>query len=98
MDYFSYYNTIMDQSFTSQRISLVKAALGQEPFDLLICNVQVVNVHTGQIEPGNIGIYQGRVATTHALQDAPAHKVLDGEGNFAIPGFIDTHVHIDSLC
>ena len=81
---------------SSVRIDLVQAAQGKIPFDMLLCDLQIVNVFNGLIEPGNIGILQGRIVTCKAKSDAPAMQVIDGQGRFAIPGLIDTHVHIDS--
>ena len=80
---------------TSQRKILIKCALGQLPLDLVIENVQVVNVYTGRIEPGAIGIKAGYIVTTNAA-GLPTRRRLDGKGSFALPGFIDAHVHLDS--
>ncbi|MFN8456030.1 MAG: adenine deaminase [Anaerolineae bacterium] len=79
----------------SKRKALIQAALGQEPLDLRIDNLQVVNVYTGNIEPGALGIKAGRIVTTQA-DGLAAEVVFDGQGQYALPGFIDTHVHIDS--
>ncbi len=46
--------------------SLIRAALGYEPLDLLIDHVQVVDVHTGVIEPGTVGIKAGRIVPADA--------------------------------
>jgi adenine deaminase len=75
--------------------SLIRAALGYEPLDLLINHVQVVNVYAGVIEPGAVGIKAGRIVTTDA-SGLEADRTIDGAGRFAVPGFIDSHVHIDS--
>lgn len=77
------------------RKKFVQAGLGIVRLDLIIDNVQVVNVYTGRVEPGSIGILDGHVITPQA-QGYDAVKVIDGKGRYAIPGFIDTHVHIDS--
>jgi adenine deaminase len=77
------------------RKKMIQAGMGNAPLDLLIDNVQAVNVYTGKIEPGAIGILEGRVVTPYA-QGYEARQVFDGKGRFAIPGFFDTHVHIDS--
>ncbi|RLD02527.1 MAG: adenine deaminase, partial [Chloroflexota bacterium] len=79
----------------SERKDLIRAALGQVPLDLRIDRVQVVNVFSGTIEPGSIGIKGGRIVTPYAA-DYDANVVVDGQGRFALPGFIDTHVHLDS--
>lgn len=78
-----------------ERKNLIRAALGELPLDLRIDNLQVVNVFNGTIEPGSIGIKDGRIVTPYAA-DYQATRVLDGGGKFALPGFIDTHVHLDS--
>ncbi len=78
-----------------ERKNLIRAALGEVPLDLRIDRVQVVNVYSGSIEPGSIGIKDGRIVTPYA-GDYRADQVLDGGGSYAIPGFIDTHVHLDS--
>ncbi|MEJ5202564.1 MAG: adenine deaminase [Anaerolineales bacterium] len=79
-----------------QRIELVEAALGYLPFDAVIDNVKVVNVYTGNILDGAIGIKNGRVVTFRAPKNAESMQYMDGKGKYAIPGLIDTHVHIDS--
>ncbi|MFZ5820025.1 MAG: adenine deaminase [Chloroflexota bacterium] len=78
-----------------ERKTLIQTALGQHPLDLLIENVQVVNVHTGKVEPGAIGIQGGRIVTPYA-SGYEAKKTINGGGRYAMPGFFDTHVHIDS--
>lgn len=79
----------------AERIRLIQAARGEIPLDLVIQNVKLVNVYSGQIQAAEIGIIDGRVATLNA-GDASAAEVIDAGGMFAIPGLIDTHVHIDS--
>jgi adenine deaminase len=79
----------------AEQKSLINAALGHEPLDLRIDHVQVVNVYTGVIEPGSIGIKAGCIATTDAA-GLQTERTVDGAGRFAVPGFIDSHVHIDS--
>ena len=79
----------------AERKGLIRAALGEDPLDLIIKNVRVVNVYTGEVEPGAIGIRDGRIITPDAI-DYAASQVIDGGGRYAIPGFFDTHVHLDS--
>lgn len=86
------------------RRALVEAALGKRPFDLLIQNVQLVNVFTGEIYPAEVGIYDGFIAHVEANPDKEnreksvmeAVETFDGEGQFLVPGFIDSHVHVES--
>jgi len=79
----------------AERKDLIEAALGHQPLDLIIHNVRLVNVYTGLVEPASVGIRHGRVVTLDA-QDFQATETFDGGGRYAMPGFIDTHVHIDS--
>lgn len=78
-----------------ERKALIHAALGHTPLDLLIQNVQVLDVYNGGVFPGAIGIFNGRIVSTSA-EGYRARAVFDGQGMFAIPGLIDTHVHLDS--
>jgi adenine deaminase len=77
-------------------IELIEAASGNREYDLIIRNVQIVNVFTGEIIRGSIGIYLGLIVTPYVNDHAKAGKIFDGKNLYAIPGFIDTHVHIDS--
>ena len=78
-----------------ERKDLIRAALGEVPLDFRIDNIQVVNVYTGTVDPGSIGIKGGRIVSTSS-RDYQADEIYDGKGLFALPGFIDTHVHLDS--
>ncbi len=77
------------------RVKLVKAALGQIPLDLVIENLKVVNVYTGEIEDGSLGILEGRIVSLNP-DGLERKETWDGEGRYAMPGFIDAHVHLDS--
>ncbi|HEY4553498.1 MAG TPA: adenine deaminase [Bacillaceae bacterium] len=77
---------------------LIAAARGDKELDLAIENIQLVNVFTGEIYPCAIGVYKGKIAyvTRPGETTLEAKTILDGQGKFAVPGFIDTHVHIES--
>ena len=78
-------------------IRTVQATMGCIPFDLLILNVQLVNVLTAQIYPADIAIIDGEFAYIgKALAIHSADKYFDAEGAFAVPGYIDSHMHIES--
>ena len=88
-----------------ERNDLVDAAMGRRPFDTLIRNVRLVNVFTGEIYRSEIGICHGYIAFVdndpEGLLGADTarhscHDSIDGTGLFAVPGFIDAHVHIES--
>ena len=80
------------------RIQLVEAARGDRQLDIAIHNVQLINVFTCEIYAADIGIYRDRIAVVgpadrYALN---AQQHIDGRGKWAAPGFIDTHLHIES--
>jgi adenine deaminase len=72
---------------------LIRAAHGEEPAELLLKNARIVNVFTGDVEPNHIAIAHSRIV---GLGDYEAHQVVDLEGRYVCPGFIDAHVHIES--
>ncbi|MGI5838927.1 MAG: adenine deaminase [bacterium] len=80
------------------RSELIEAALGQRPCDLVIQNINLVNVYTGEIYPAAIGVYGEYIAHVTVPGEAPPEgkTVYAGNGKYAVPGFIDTHVHIES--
>ena len=80
------------------KVALIKAAMNVIPNDLVIKNVRVVNLFTGEIILGNIFISQGFISHIEYddLSDISAKVVYDGKGQYAIPGLIDAHVHIES--
>jgi adenine deaminase len=75
---------------------LIEAASGERELDLIIRNVQIVNVFTGEINTGSLGIYKGLIASPYVSDKIKAKNIFEGKNLYAMPGFIDTHVHIDS--
>ncbi len=73
--------------------SLIRSARGEAPAELLLANARVVNVLSGEIIPTDVAIVRSRIV---GLGDYEAEEVLDLEGAFLAPGFIDAHVHIES--
>ena len=71
--------------------------MGRIPFDLLVLNVQLVNVLTAKIYPADIAIIDGEFAFIgKALPIHSAEAYFDAKGAFAVPGYIDSHMHIES--
>ncbi len=73
---------------------MIMAGQGKEPADLVVKNVQLLDVVTGAVTRTDIAIVGDRIVGTHA--DYEGKAVIDGQGRFAVPGFIDTHLHIES--
>ncbi len=72
---------------------IIKAANGETPVDLLLTNARVVNVLSGEIEQQPIAISNGIIV---GFGQYKAEKTLDLNKRFVAPGFIDSHVHIES--
>ena len=62
----------------------------------LLKNGQVVNVFTCEIEKANVLIEDDRIIGVGDYSDADAHRVEDVSGKYLCPGFIDSHIHIES--
>lgn len=80
------------------RRELVEAARGDRPLDMVVRGGDVVNVHTGEIARADIGIFGDRIAVVDwgARWSLTARDEIDATGLTTIPGFVDTHVHIES--
>ena len=75
----------------------VRAALGQAPFDILITGGRLVDVATTEVRAADIGLAGPLIASVHAPGSrADAARVIDAAGRFVAPGFIDTHMHVES--
>lgn len=75
----------------------VEAIRGNLPFDILIKNVKIVNVFDSSIAPGCIGVVGERLAYVgKSLPDFRGRREVDGEGKYALPGFVDSHMHLES--
>ena len=73
---------------------MIMAGRGLEPADLVIRNVRRLDVMTGQITETDIAVVADRIVGTHGSYEGKV--VVDGRGRHAVPGFIDTHLHIES--
>lgn len=75
----------------------VRAALGLEPFDVLITGGTLVDVATSEMRPADIGLVGPLIASVHALGTRrDAKQTIDASERFITPGFIDTHMHVES--
>ena len=72
---------------------IIKAAHGEKPVDLLLTHAQVVNVFSGEIADDDIAISNGVIV---GFGQYEALKTVDLNGRYVAPGFIDSHVHIES--
>ena len=63
---------------------------------LLLMNGTVVNVFTEELEKTNVLIKGGKIIGVGAYTKDDACECVDVSGKFICPGFIDSHMHIES--
>jgi adenine deaminase len=74
--------------------NLISVAKGELPADLLLTDAKVVNVFSGEIEPGNVAICRDRIAGVGDYHKAK--QALDLGGRYIAPGLINGHIHPES--
>lgn len=88
------------KSWAEMAPRLVAVAAGRAPADLVIRNCIWVNVHSREAIPdSDIAIVGGRFAycgpdATHCI--GPQTEIIDANGQFAVPGLCDAHMHVES--
>ncbi|MBF0414049.1 MAG: adenine deaminase [Desulfamplus sp.] len=91
--------------------SVIAAASGREKADILFINGRVINVFTGEILEQSVAVKDGYIcgltnSGSYSECDSKiygavddnytAYKIVDLQGMYVAPGFIDAHVHIES--
>lgn len=82
-----------------KRKELVEVALGKREADMVLKNGSLINVFSGEIYKANIYIYDKYIANVVEcnLDTITLGKnIIDIDGKFVSPGFIDSHVHVES--
>lgn len=74
----------------------IETGLGMHACDLKIENVKLVNVFSGEVYPTNIYVKNKRIVSIDPAAELTAKTVLDGKGQYALPGLIDAHMHFES--
>ena len=72
---------------------LILTAGGARKADTVIKNCKVVNVFSGKIVEGDIALCGDQIA---GVGEYEGEVEIDAEGRYAAPGFIDSHIHIES--
>lgn len=72
----------------------IRQGSGAEPADLVIRNVRLFDLVTGALLPTDIAITGDRI--TGILDRYEGVREIDGQNRIAVPGFIDTHLHVES--
>jgi len=75
-------------------VKRIQVASGKRKADTVIKNCRIVDVYAGKIIEGDIAISDGVIAGIGAYD---GETVFDAKGSYAAPGFIDGHLHIESV-
>lgn len=81
----------MDQAFLARAIA---AGAGREPADIVVADVGLFDVISGLVTRTDVAIVGDRIVGTHASYEG--RQRIDGKNLFCVPGFIDTHLHVES--
>ena len=78
---------------------MARVATGAKPAELVIRNAKLVNVCTAEIQEGiDVAIAEGRIAlvgdAAHCIGEGT--EVIDANGQYIAPGFMDAHIHVES--
>ena len=79
--------------------TMANVAMGVEKAELVIRNAKLVNVCTAEIQENiDVAIAEGRIAlvgdASHCIGEDT--KIIDAEGQYIAPGFMDAHIHVES--
>jgi adenine deaminase len=67
---------------------------GEEPADLVIRGARLLDLVTGELAETDIALCGDAIVGTHGRYDGKVE--FDANGLIAVPGFIDTHLHVES--
>lgn len=72
----------------------IAAGRGDEPADIVLKGGQIFDLMTGAMLDGDVAIVGDTIVGT--LGDYDGREIVDVSGLILVPGFIDTHLHIES--
>ncbi|HSP24467.1 MAG TPA: adenine deaminase [Saliniramus sp.] len=81
----------MTQAQIAKRIAQGR---GAAKADLVIRDVRLLDLVTGELVATDIAICGDTIVGTYGSYDG--ERVIEGKGRIAVPGFIDTHLHVES--
>ena len=73
---------------------IIDCAMKREKCDLVVKNARIFNVFTGEIETGELAVANGRIVSIGTGYEGK--EIYDAKGQVAIPGLIDSHIHVES--
>ena len=76
--------------------TLIDQARGRVPADLVLRGGMVLDTVTGDLLAGDVAICGETIVGI--CDSYEGREVIDVSGKYLVPGFIDTHLHIESSC
>ncbi len=78
--------------------TVLAVAGGHKPADIVVQNGRIVNVYSGEIYEGGVAVSGGVIAAVGNVDYAIGEgtRVIDAQGRYITPGFIDGHLHPES--
>jgi len=73
--------------------NIIKVAKGEKKADIVLKNVNIINVFSGEIETGDVALYKQFIA---GVGEYKGEIEYDLKGLYLSPGLIDSHIHIES--
>jgi adenine deaminase len=67
---------------------------GAAPADLVVKNVRLFDLVSGALVPTDVAVCGDTIVGTYG--EYRGAREIDGAGRIAVPGFIDTHLHVES--
>ena len=65
-------------------------------YDLVIKGGNIIDVRSQKIRKGDVLIKNGIIARVESSQKEEAKRIIDIQGKYIAPGFIDSHLHVES--
>lgn len=87
----SYLGKINRRLLKKQRI--IEVAAGRQKADLVLKNASYVNVFSGELCREDIAVAEGLIV---GMGEYSGEQEVDVEGLVVCPGFLDTHIHLES--
>jgi len=84
-----------NESYPGVLSERMAVARGEQPADLLLKNARLINFFTGKAAKTNIALHQGYIAAIGETYKS-GNEIIDLNGAYVAPGFIDAHLHIES--
>lgn len=72
----------------------IRQARGLEPADLVVRGGRILNVADGTLEEGDVAVTGDTIVGCYDAYEG--RRVIDAHGLVVAPGFVDTHVHVES--